>query len=86
MNEFRRLSKKPVLNYLMEKLEKEARENGFKEIKIRIPETMYFYEFPNLENTNLTAEEIRLHMKTFYAKIANEHEYKRKGIFYVKSL
>jgi len=47
LNEFRRLLKgKPWQNYLVEEVEKHAKSLGFKKIKIRAPETLYYYHHP----------------------------------------
>jgi hypothetical protein len=86
LNEFRRLSKKPVLNYLLEQAEENARKNGFKQIKIRVPETLYYYEHLDMSHAVTNEEGVRLAMRRLYQKTAREEGYKRKGIFYVKDL
>ena len=47
LNDFRRAVKgKPWQNYLLEEVEKHSRELGFTKIKIRAPETLYYYHHP----------------------------------------
>jgi hypothetical protein len=87
LNEFRRTTKTQPLNWLLKQAETRAKQFGFKEVKIRAPETMKWYNDPwTWTNKTLNTEEIRTNMRVLYNKIAKSEGYKRKGIFYIKQL
>jgi hypothetical protein len=87
LNSFRRLAKKQALNFMLNQVEEHARELGFSEVRIRTPETLYFFHFPHkVKNPTLTDKQIRAQMKVLYARVASAEGYKREGHFYVKKL
>ncbi len=87
LNSFRRLTKKQPLNFMLNQVEEHARELGFSEVKIRTPETLYFFQFPHKVKTQtMSDKQIRAQMKILYARVASAQGYKREGIFYVKKL
>ena len=73
----------PGLNFLVATIEARAKEKGFKEIKIRVPESLHYYYFPAGE-ASITPKENRRRMETIYERVAKTMGYKRKGLFFVK--
>jgi len=87
LNAFRRVSKKQALNFMLNKVEEHARELEFNEVKIRTPETLYFFHFPHkVKVQTMSDKQIRAQMKVLYARVASAEGYKREGNFYVKRL
>ncbi|MFA6064279.1 MAG: hypothetical protein WCW44_05475 [archaeon] len=87
LNAFRRATKKQALNFMLKEVEEKARELGFSEVKIRTPETLFFFHFPHkVKSPTLSDKQIRAQMKVLYARVASAEGYKREGIFYVKRL
>ena len=82
LDRFRQYFGKPWANYLLEKIEEQARKNGFSKVKIRRPESLYFY----WHTFRREKKETRKTMRRLYGRVANEMGYKRKGIFFVKEL
>ncbi|MEK6959314.1 MAG: hypothetical protein AABW59_04690 [archaeon] len=87
LNAFRRITGKQALNFMLQELEKKARESNFGEIRIRAPQTLYYYNFPHLsEGTLMNERQVRAQMKVLYARVASAEGYKREGNFYVKRI
>ena len=45
---FREMHEKPVFNFVLERVEEHARLLGFKQVKIRVPESLWFFKSPSL--------------------------------------
>ena len=87
LNDFRRITGgKPALDCLLEEDELTAKRRGFKFVKIRSPESLYYYSVPVLMRTRLTEKQARRQMKILYQKIALRHGHKKMGLFYIKEL
>jgi hypothetical protein len=69
-------------NYLLTLIEKQARELGFSEMKIRVPESLYSYHFSSASDM----KRVRKEMDAFYYTLATACGFKQKGLFFVKSL
>lgn len=81
---FREMHGKHWPNALLEKLEQYAKKQGFSEVRIRVPESLYFYHHPYVESW--AKQDIQLQMESLYRKAAKSAGYKRKGFFYVKKI
>ncbi|MDD3083717.1 MAG: hypothetical protein PHP82_01715 [Candidatus ainarchaeum sp.] len=94
LNKFRRIEDKKsgktkgehAFNFLLQQIESHAKKQGFKEVKIRVPESLYSYWFPNLEKVGLNQKQIQTKMKILYEKVATSCKYVRKGNFFVKKI
>ncbi len=87
LNEFRRCAHGvQALDYLLKVAEDTAIKSGYREIKIRNPQTLHFYPNP-VQLEHLTKKQIQRQMKILYQKLAIRHGFKREGhSFYVKRL
>lgn len=83
---FRALHGKPWANYLVEKLEEQARRTGFRQVKIRAPESLFWYYHKSKDESNSDYLERRKRMEALYNNVANAMGYSRKGNFFVKGL
>jgi hypothetical protein len=87
LNTFRRMTGKQALNFMLQELERRAREVGFEEVRIRSPETLFAFQFPiKSKNSTLTDKQIRAQMKILYARVAKAEGYVREKFYYVKRL
>lgn len=85
-NDFRRTTKTQTLNYLLQTTEKHAKKLGFKQIKIRKPQTLYWFEDPSIKDTNLNQKQIKQNIKILYNRIAKKEGYKEEKFYYTKKL
>jgi len=85
LDRFRALQGKPWANDLIERIENHAKERGFRQVKIRVPESLYYYHYPAFA-TKAEAVEIRERMEKFYSSFADAMEYERKTRFFVKTI
>jgi hypothetical protein len=96
-NDFWRTTKQKPLDKLLEEAEKQAQTLGFSEIKIRRPETLYYYETPWVTEPEMLPpnwveikakkqREIRANMRILYGRIARNHHYTKEEFYYVKKL
>jgi hypothetical protein len=85
LNEFWRITKQKPLEKMLQEAENHAKSLGFKEIKIRRPETLCFYENPFIESDK-PLNEIRANMKILYGRIAKNRGYTKEEFYYVKKL
>lgn len=78
----------PWPNALLHQIESHAQACGFKEVIIRLPETMYYYTKPSDVGLRpKDPEAIRAGMRKFYARVAEANGYVSDGKeFYVKRL
>ncbi|MDD3083637.1 MAG: hypothetical protein PHP82_01305 [Candidatus ainarchaeum sp.] len=90
LNEFRRLSKEQTLDFMLKQIEKTAKENGFKKIKIRRPEFLYWFQNAkpvlNPQTNEYDKKYTQRQIKILYQKIALRYGFKPKRDFYVKEL
>jgi hypothetical protein len=82
-------------NYLVTLAEKEAKKQGFKQVRIRVPESLYAYHYPSsaIYTPNASASEKRktliehrTQMRTLYDTVATSMGYTRRGLVYIKKL
>lgn len=89
LNEFRRLSKKQTLQFMLDEVQRLAKERRFKEIKIRRPQTLYWYQkaiaADNLKNP-LTRKQTQANMRTLYQKVALRNGFTTTPAFFVKQV
>ena len=73
---------------LLRRVEETAQKNGYAEVKIRAPETLYWYKQPATVEKDREKEirGVQWRMRRFYAKIAHANGYTRMGNYYVKGL
>ncbi|MBI4043892.1 MAG: hypothetical protein HY393_03755 [Candidatus Diapherotrites archaeon] len=81
----------PWPNYLLQETEKHARACGFKKVKIRKPETLYYYKHPAVpvktgEAPGPVIERVQARMRALYEKAAQAMGYHEEPGFYVKNL
>ena len=81
---FMEMHGKPAINYTIGLIEEHAKKHGFKAIKIRVPESLHYYQLHR--GTGAANTKIRQNMKTLYNSVARAMGYRRKGGFFVKSL
>ncbi|MEI7961507.1 MAG: hypothetical protein WCI04_04175 [archaeon] len=102
INAFRRIAKGgQPLQLMLGLVETHARKLGFKEIKIRRPETLFYYQSPLTHNRHTKATDeilvktgktvseekfIRRQMKILYARITSQMGFVRGEFFYTKKL
>lgn len=82
-------------NKLIKIVEDAAKTQGFTEIRIRVPESLYSYHHPStkifeeattfLEKRKVLAEH-RAQMRALYETVAEKMGYKRRGLVYIKKL
>lgn len=77
-NVFRSLTKSNWPTVMLEQIEKNARECGFKEIKIRRPETLHAYQ--------LQTPKVKEQMRKLYYSIAKALGFRKKGPYFEKNL
>ncbi len=77
-NAFRSLTKSNWPNFMINQIEQHARECGFKEIKIRRPETLHAYQ--------LQGPEIQKQIRTLYYSIAEKMGFEKKWPYFEKKL
>jgi hypothetical protein len=82
--EFWRLGKKPIFEFMLHEIEEHAKKLGFRYIKIRRPETLYYYKKPYLKTKS--DKEIRRSMRILYDKVARHAGYKKEEFYYTKAL
>ncbi len=85
LNEFRRVTKKQTLDFMLEQAEERARKLGFKQVKIRKPEFLYWFQNP-VPVEDMTKKQVQRQIKILYQKIALRHNYKIEADFFVKDL
>jgi len=82
-------------NYLITLVEEEAKKQGFREIKIRVPESLYAYHHPSSaiyapnstpKEKRETLTEHRTQMRTLYDTVATSLGYTRRGLVYIKKI
>lgn len=84
LNRFRNATKgTPPLDFMLHEAEKTARRLGFREIKIRKPETLYYYHLPVSTQKDSVVQH---HMKVLYGRIARANGFSEEEFFYVKKL
>jgi hypothetical protein len=84
---FREMHGKPWANYLIEKLEEHAKKTGFKKVKIRVPESLYYYHYKEVDSkVKKKDREVQEEMEALYNSVAEAMGYRRKGNFFVKEL
>jgi hypothetical protein len=89
---FRLVTGKPAMNYLVEQVEKHAKETGFGFVKIARPETLQYYKYPDLGVRRIGGrfeqerEKIRKEMNALYYGLAKKMGYKKEEKFFVKRL
>ena len=77
-NAFKSLVQKNWTTFMIEKIEDRAKKCGFKEIKIRRPETLTAYQ--------LQKPEIQRQIRILYYSIAKSMNFKKRGPYFVKNL
>ncbi len=75
----------PGPNFLVAVIEARAKEKGFKQVKIRVPESLHYYHHP-VGEAALNPKEHRLRMEALYGRVAKAMGYRKKGMFFVKTL
>jgi hypothetical protein len=89
-NEFWRTTKTRPVERLFLEVEAHARKLGFKQIKIRRPETLYYYEHPVNETGGAhyheRKTEVQAGMRASYNKLAKKNGYTKGEFFYTKTL
>jgi hypothetical protein len=86
LDRFKSMHKKHGLEFLVQVVEEQAKKTGFKEVKIRDPETLHAFNDLPLEHTLGEVNKIRQRMIELYKAVADARGYTRKGNFYVKEL
>lgn len=89
--ELNRALREPWANYLLRCVEEDARRAGYTQIKIRKPETLYYYNNPVLWTAEIhdyekEAEKIQKRMREMYGLIAKKMGYRKELDFFVKDL
>jgi hypothetical protein len=83
---------KPWANYLLQCVETDARRAGYTQVKIRRPETLYYYEHGVLDTYTDRNQavgqnpEVQKRMREMYGLIAKRMGYRKEGDFFVKDL
>ncbi len=85
LNEFRRVAKELPLDFLLKQAEQTAKKAGLKEVRIRRPETLYYYAKP-ARHDGLTLEQLQRNMRILYGRIARANGYKKELFFYTKRI
>jgi len=85
LNEFRRAAKEKPLDKILQELEEISRKKGFRQVKIRRPETLDYFEKP-VNRLNMTTKQTRRQMKILYQRVALHNGYAPERFFYVKRL
>ncbi|MAG17853.1 MAG: hypothetical protein CL944_00055 [Candidatus Diapherotrites archaeon] len=78
LDRFKHITEKPWANYLVELIEEHARKNGFQQVKIPVPESLYYYKNPVNVDSERETEQVRRRMRTFYGNVARAMHYERK--------
>jgi hypothetical protein len=89
LNEFHRTTKRQAIDYLLTQMEELSKLNGYREIRIRRPETLYYYHRPASKTGQAYGAEIdiiRTQMRKLYDTIAQKHGYKKEEYYYTKKL
>jgi hypothetical protein len=82
-------------NYLVGLAEREAKKQGFKQVRIRVPESLYAYHHPSsaiytpnssASERRKTLVEHRTQMRTLYDTVATSMCYTRRGLVYIKKI
>ncbi len=79
----------PWANFLIKQIEEHARKTGFRQVKIRTPESLHYYQTPSVAGRYATleeAEKIRKRMENLFQKVADAMNYKREGEYFIKDL
>jgi hypothetical protein len=84
LNSFRRATKEKPLDKMLKEAEQTARLVGFKQVKIRKPQTLFYYMNP--ANTRLSDKSIQRNMRILYGRIAKANGYKEEEFYYTKTL
>lgn len=89
--EFTKKTGKQAFNYLLERIEHTARCAEKKYVKIRVPESLYWYwnskKYARVEGIGRKEiKELRKRMETLYSSISKNSGYKRTARFFVKEL
>ena len=85
IKKFNQLSSKRTFDTILENMEAHARALGFKEAKIRIPESLFAY-WGSKQYGAVKSAQIKKEMGELYYWVARANGYKKKGLFLVKSL
>lgn len=89
-NEFWRKTKTRPLEKLLAEAESTAKQMGFKQIKIRRPETLYYYLYPvsevGTEHIFKRRKEIQAGMRVTYNRLAKQNGYTKGEFYYTKQL
>lgn len=81
--EFKQLTAVPAPNYLMREIEKTASQNGYREIRIRRPETLFWYRYYKGKGN---MEELLGRMRRLYYGVAAAEHYRKTDEYLVKKL
>lgn len=83
LEEFREKTGVPWANFLLREIEKAAKKGGYKKIRIRRPETLYWYK----KTTRKNKEKAREEMRKFYYTVARKEGYRKENDeFFVKEI
>jgi len=74
----------PWASFLLKQVEEHARENGFKAVKLRRPETLHYYQAPFVESED--REKVMSLMNALYYSTAKGMGYRKEKEFFVKEL
>ncbi len=85
LDRFKSKTGKPWANFLVQKIEDQARKLGLKQVKITIPERLYYYQNPFVK-PGQTVKKIRKGMRELYYGVANAMDYRIEGDYFVKDL
>ncbi len=77
-NAFKSLVQKNWTTFMIEKIEENAKKCGFKEIKIRRPETLTAYQ--------LQTPQIKRQIRILYYSIAKSMNFRKRGPYFIKNL
>lgn len=86
LQKFARLTGMKWTDQLMRAVEEHAREQGYKAIKIRRPETLYYYRVHSHTTQAPQPPSVQASMRALYYSVARAHHYKKQAEFLVKEL
>ncbi|MEK7280995.1 MAG: hypothetical protein AAB037_01415 [Chloroflexota bacterium] len=84
--EFERLASSPAPNYVLREIEKAAAASGYGEVRIRRPETLFWYKLHRKMAGWEGWESPLEHIRAFYYGVAAAERYRKAGEFLVKRL
>ena len=84
LDRFKTITGTSWADFLLEKIESHAKEKGYAEVRIPLPETLYYYKDPAALMNNV--EDVRVNMRHLFSKVALGNGYEKKESYYVKQL